>query len=203
MNRTLTITLAILGTLAASVTALAGVSTESPFAPRGFGPNGVASNSPIELRGITSDERGMRFAIYDPAKKEGAWVRIDEQSQPYVIRSYDAATNHIVVDYQGRSQTLALADPKFGPGKTVAMPVAAVPQQAQQGNLNPNDPRAQRQQFRQQRQGQGGQPGAQQQGGQQQQQAQPSAAESARIDAIRAEIARRRSQRTDGGGQGQ
>jgi len=212
----LNITLAILSalTLLGGAAARAGVSTESPFAPRGFGA-GVTSNSPIELRGITSDDQGLRFAIYEPAKKEGAWVHIDEQGQPYVIRSYDADTKHITVDYQGRSQTLALADPKFGPGKTVAMPINPVAMQqgqVQQGNINPNDPRAMRQQYRQQQQQQGqGQPGPRNgpQGGQQQaqQQAQPSGAEAARIDAIRAEIVRRRGQRSDAagnnGGQGQ
>ena len=192
---TFTLVVAAALTVAVTPAARAGVSTESPFAPRGFGPGGAASNSPIELRGITSDDQGMRFAIYDPAKKEGAWVRVDEKGQPYVVRSYDAGHNQIVVDYQGRSQTLALAEPKFGPSKTVPMMIPGMAPQSQ-ANLPPRPDkatdRAGYEQWKQLRQ--------QQQQGQSQQQAQPSPAENARLDAIRAEIARRRAGRTDGGG---
>jgi len=187
---TFTLVVAAALTVAVTPAARAGVSTESPFAPRGFGPGGAASNSPIELRGITSDDQGMRFAIYDPAKKEGAWVRVDEKGQPYVVRSYDAGHNQIVVDYQGRSQTLALAEPKFGPSKTVPMmiPGMAPQMQAQPGKSDKADKTEWKQvQHNMQQQGQP--------------QAQPSAAENARLDAIRAEIARRRAQRDAGGGQ--
>ena len=182
-HRTLLSTLALAIALAAPA-ARAGVSTESPFAPRGL-LGAAASNSPIELRGITSDDQGVRFAIYDPAKKDGAWVRIDEKGQPYVVRSYDAASNRITVDYQGRTQTLALAEPKFGPSKTA--PVMMIPgmvPQAQPGKSDKSD-KAEWKQVQHSVQ----------------QPAQPSQAESARLDAIRAEIARRRAQRDAGGGQ--
>jgi len=177
-----------LAAVAIAPAARAGVSTESPFAPRGFGVGAAASNSPIELRGITTDAQGMRFAIYDPAKKEGAWVRINEKGrigeagQSFVISSYDAATNRINIDYQGRSQTLALADPKFAPAKTVPMAIPGMaPQQMQ---AQPGSKADLKQQQRAQ-----------------QQQAQASPAESSRLEAIRAEIARRRSQRDSSGGQ--
>jgi len=169
----------------AAPAARAGVSTESPFAPRGL-LGGAASNSPIELRGITSDDQGMRFAIYDPAKKDGAWVRVDEKGQPYVVRSYDAANNRITVDYQGRTQTIALAEPKFGPSKTT--PMMMIPGMAPQMQPQSNNPdKAERKMMQHNMQ-------------QQQPQAQASPAENARLDAIRAEIARRRSQRDSGGG---
>lgn len=153
--------------------ARAGVSTESPFTPRGPAANPVANNTPIELRGITSDEQGPRFAIYDPAKKEGAWVRIDEKGQPFTVRSYDEATKRIVVDYQGRSQTIALVEPKFGPGKAIATTVTAAGPQRITG--------AQTVQSR-------GQPGVQRS-------TQTSADDSKRLEAIRAEVARRRAAR--------
>lgn len=171
----------------------AGVSTESPFAPRGLSAAGpVANNTPIELRGIVSDEQGARFAIYDPVKKEGTWVRLDEKGQSFVVRSHDAATNRIVVDYQGKSQTIVLVEPKFGPGKAVAgaapMPgmapqAGAVPVQGVQRFAAPSAASAQ---------------GATQQRTQQQ-----SADEAKRLEAIRAEVARRRAQRESGSQQGQ
>lgn len=169
---------------AAGIVARAGVSTESPFAPRGqAAASAIASNTPIELRGITADEQGERFAIYDPVKKEGAWVRIDDKDHSFVVRSYDAATKRIVVDYQGKSQTIVLVEPKFGPGKTVAAPivlpgvaaqtVAASAAQPMPGRfIRPGEP-----------------------GGAQQRMQQPSADEAKRLEAIRAEVARRRAQR--------
>jgi len=177
---------AILSMFTAAATALAGVSTESPFAPRGLLPN-AANSSPIELRGISSDDQGMRFAIYDPVKKEGAWVRVDEKGHPFIIRSFDAATNRITVDYQGRTQSLSLAEPKFGPApRPPGMPIPGQMQPQQPGSTMSRSDRIA--EIRAQREGQ--------QGGQQQ--AQQSAQEAARLEAIRAEIARRRGQRPAG-----
>lgn len=172
----------------------AGVSTESPFVPRGQAATAAVNNTPIELRGMTSDEEGMRFAIYDPVRKDGKWVRIDEKNDAFVVRSFDEATNRIVVDYQGKAQTLMLVEPKFGPGKTVAgaitLPgvvpgqpgvVAANAAQPFQGRFGP--------QQGQIRQGQGAQ---------QAQPQQQSADEAKRLEAIRAEVQRRRAARESG-----
>lgn len=171
-----------LAALILAATARAGLSTESPFAPRGQSLAGaVATNTPIELRGIVSDEQGMRFAIYDPARKEGTWVRLDEKGQSFVVRSYDSATNRVSVDYQGKTQTIVLAEPVFGPGKAIAggvgLPGAAV--QPAQGRFSSRIVT-------------GAQPGGQQRTQQQ------SAEESRRLEAIRAEVARRRAQREAG-----
>jgi len=184
---TLTLAVSSALTIAVATAARAGVSTESPFAPRGLGVNAVAS-SPIELRGVTSDDKGMRFAIYNPANKEGAWVRIDEKGQPFVVRSYDEATSRVTVDYQGRTQMLTLAEPKFAPAKTTPMMIPGMtPQMIAVGQQIGSSRDMRHAQRDQQQQGQA--------------QAQPSPAENARLEAIRAEIARRRSQRDSGGGQ--
>ncbi|MDF9827708.1 hypothetical protein M2103_001058 [Ereboglobus sp. PH5-5] len=157
----------------------AGVSTDSPFVPRGSAAAGkLANNTPIELRAIVSDENGPRFAIYDPAKKEGIWVSVDEPGQSFVVRSYDAATNRINVDYQGRTQTIALVEPKFGPGKSIAVSAPAPAGVARAGAAQPVQGRASRANS-------SGQQNTQQR----------SADEAKRLEAIRAEVARRRAQR--------
>jgi hypothetical protein len=100
------------------------------------------------------------------------------------VRSYDAESGRIVVDYQGRPQTLTMVDPKFGPAKTAAVVVVTRPGMApQQMQAQP-----------------GGRPNLGQQQGAQPQ-AQASTAENTRLEAIRAEIARRRAQRGSGGSQ--
>lgn len=177
-----------LAALILAATARAGLSTESPFAPRGQSLAGaVATNTPIELRGIVSDEQGMRFAIYDPARKEGTWVRLDEKGQSFVVRSYDSATNRVSVDYQGKTQTIVLAEPVFGPGKAIAGGVGLPGAAGQPGAA------AQPAQGRfSSRIVTGAQPGGQQRTQQQ------SAEESRRLEAIRAEVARRRAQREAG-----
>ncbi|MDR1010390.1 MAG: hypothetical protein LBM04_04575 [Opitutaceae bacterium] len=182
-------TLLIAATAATGTTARAGLSTESPFAPRGQTVGPVTSNTPIELRGITSDEQGPRFAIYDPIKKDGAWVGLDEKGRAFTVRSYDEATNRVVVDYQGKAQTIALVEPKFGPGKAVAGAIAMPGVVAQPGVAA-----AQPFQNRFVRPGQDQtQQRAQQQG----------ADEAKRLEAIRAEVARRRAQREASAQQGQ
>ncbi len=181
--RRATLALAALLIAATGATARAGLSTESPFAPRGQPAAGlVTNNTPIELRGVVSDEQGMRFAIYDPAKKEGVWVRLDEKGQSFVVRSYDSATNRINVDYQGKTQTIVLAEPAFGPGKAIAGAVAMPGTGGQPAAAQPI-------------QGRFGPPG---QAGSQQRTQQQSAEESKRLEAIRAEVARRRAQREAG-----
>jgi len=112
-------------------------------------------------------------------------VRIDEKGHAYVVRSFDAATNRITVDYQGRTQSLALVDPKFGPAPRPAG--APIPGQMQPQQGGPGSRSDRIAEFR-----------AQQQGGQQQAQPQQSAQETARLEAIRAEIARRRGTRPAG-----
>lgn len=191
-----------LATMLSCANLRAGVSTESPFAPRGASAMGVASNTPIELRGMTSDDKGgMRFAIYDPVKKEGAWVSVDEPGQSFVVRSYDAATNRIVVDYQGKPQTLVLAEPKFGAGKTIGAPITlgapgSQPAMAASGRFTYTPGTAAGVQNRGNRGG--NQPQVEGQPAQPQAQAQPSASETQRLEAIREEVRRRREAREAG-----
>ncbi len=112
----------------------AGVSTESPFVPPGGGAPAsqkLAESTPVEFRGLVADAEGLRFAIYEPTKQQGAWVRIGEKDAPYNILSYDSAMQAVIVDYEGKRQTLGLKEAKFGAGNVIAAapaPAAAAPQ---------------------------------------------------------------------------
>jgi hypothetical protein len=114
----------LLALLLSGGTALAvGVSTESPFLPPGGGASATqkpAESTPIEFRGLVADAEELRFAIYEPTKQQGAWVRIGEKDAPYKILSYDSAMQAVIVDYEGKRQTLGLKEAKFGAGNVIA-----------------------------------------------------------------------------------
>jgi pyruvate/2-oxoglutarate dehydrogenase complex dihydrolipoamide acyltransferase (E2) component len=112
----------------------AGVSTESPFLPPGGSTPATqkpTESTPIEFRGLVADAEGLRFAVYEPTKQQGAWVRIGEKDAPYKILSYDSAMQAVIVDYEGKRQTLGLKEAKFGAGNVIAAAPApaAAPQQ--------------------------------------------------------------------------
>lgn len=94
----------------------------SPFAP----PTGVPTtvdNTPLEFRGVLSDGGEFFFSIYNPAVRTSHWVGLAEPGLPFIIRSYDAAKQTIVADYQGRSLVLAL---KKAPLVAATVPIPTV-----------------------------------------------------------------------------
>lgn len=107
----------------------------SPFAPPD-GSSAVASaeNQPLELRGILADGGGYRFSVYDPAKKSGQWVRLNESGREFTVKTHDVARDMVTLDYQGRMLTLtlhsakvvgvAVAEPTSGPRAGSSMPGA-------------------------------------------------------------------------------
>jgi len=120
-----------LGLLARADTTLA---PNSPFAPPDGSSAVAADNQPLELRGIMQDGGGYRFSVYDPAKKSGQWVRLNESGHDFTVRTHDAARDTITLDYQGRVLTLplraskvmgvAVTEPAPGPRLNGAMPGA-------------------------------------------------------------------------------
>jgi hypothetical protein len=106
--------LCLLGGLALALAARADttLAPSSPFAP----PDGAAAvateNQPLELRGIMQDGGGYRFSVYDPVKKSGQWVRLNEPGHDFTVKTHDAAQDTITLDYQGRRLTLPLHSAK-------------------------------------------------------------------------------------------
>ena len=85
----------------------------SPFLP----PDGAAAaagaeNTPLELRGILRDGDGYRFSIFDPAKKSGQWVKLNEPGHDFVVKAHDLAHDTVTLDFQGRVLTLPLHSAK-------------------------------------------------------------------------------------------
>lgn len=82
----------------------------SPFMP----PSAAAANvpavgAPIEFRGFMETSEGMRFRLYDPARKSGVWVKLNERDATLdvVAKQFTPASETLVIEHQGRTLTLA------------------------------------------------------------------------------------------------
>jgi len=113
--------LSLLASLAPGLAARADapLAANSPFAPPDGATSVAADNQPLELRGILADGDGYRFSIYDPARKSGQWVRLNEPGHDFTVKTHDVGQDTIMVDYQGRRLTLPLRA-----GKVVAVAVS-------------------------------------------------------------------------------
>ena len=71
-----------------------------------------------------STSGGYLFCIYDPAKKAGTWVNLNEGGHDFVVRSADPAHDLVTVQSSGRTFTLALHQAKV---TTLTEPVVNMP----------------------------------------------------------------------------
>lgn len=125
-----------LGLFAYGVAHAQTISMTSPFLPRNGNAIGQTSeNSPVELRGILKDDGTSVFGLYDPVKKQGGWVKLNETGKdfPATVRSYDAAGEAITVEYQGRVLNLALKTAKIESLPITAQNLSPRPLPAQPG----------------------------------------------------------------------
>ena len=101
-------------------------SDRSPFMPEGSAGNAGAptENTPVEYRGVVSTKSGKMYALYDPAKHQSVWVRMNEPGSDFVIRSADDANDTITLDYQGRHMTLGMKQAKVETMTASAPPMA-------------------------------------------------------------------------------
>jgi hypothetical protein len=133
--------LALLASLALGLGARADttLAATSPFAPPDGAAGAVAAeNQPLELRGILLDGDTYRFSIYDPARKTGQWVRLNEPGHDFMVKAYDAAHgligDTVTLDYQGRRLTLPLHDGKVVNLVLPAPETAGEPRPGRNGN---------------------------------------------------------------------
>jgi hypothetical protein len=55
---------------------------------------------------------GYMFSIYDSTNKSSVWSRLNETGHPFVVKSHDETRDSVTVDHQGRTLTLALRTAK-------------------------------------------------------------------------------------------
>lgn len=120
------------------------LSVGNPFLPAasaagGPGPKPTA-DTPIELRGIMQAGDTTMFSIYDPSHRSSTWLKLGETGRDFIVRRYDAKSDTVSVDFQGRTVTLALKTAKVSPAANVgpAVAAAAPPPPASPAVLNPS-----------------------------------------------------------------
>lgn len=94
---------------------------DSPFRP---GQGGVASAEggagQFEFRGVVAEADGYSFSVYDAARREADWVKLDEPGGAVVARRYDPAKDTLTIEHNGQMLALNL---KHAPVR----PLAAAP----------------------------------------------------------------------------
>jgi hypothetical protein len=107
--------------------ACAQVAAKSPFLPpAGAAPAATATtDAPIEFRGLMEMGGALQFRLFDPARKAGSWVKLDERNAELEVlaKKHDSTAETLTVEFKGRTLTLAMRKPKVvSAGSAPAMP---------------------------------------------------------------------------------
>ena len=151
----------------------------SPFAPTPQAGDASGSSEPqgtLEFRGMVTDAAGTSYSIFDTTTNKGRWVRAEDSNSPVQVKNFDAASNTLEIEQNGKPVKLPLKRAVIQAGQPITAMVAPAP--------SPNGPPQ-------------GVP-APGQGGPQ---AKPDAAADARrLEAVAAEVRRRRALRNTANG---
>jgi hypothetical protein len=108
--------LAVCGATLVAANAPAQLAALSPFMPPPGARDAAATtaNAPLEFRGVADLPGGSAFRVVDPARRAGAWLRLNEVDPDlgFVVKQHDAEHDTVVVEYQGRTLTLPLHQSK-------------------------------------------------------------------------------------------
>ena len=118
----------------------------SPFLPPNVSAAGAAQEAaPLELRSVLKAGGEYEFSLYDPAKKQSTWARLNEPGHDFVVKAYDPEKDTVTVELRNRTFKLTLKEAKIAqlstaPGQPPAA-VAAGPQPvAGRGQPGPTPP---------------------------------------------------------------
>lgn len=101
--------------LAAGVEGRAQLAAKSPFmAAPAAGATAPAENTPWEFRGYMETAGGVQYRLYDPAKKSGIWVKLNERNADFgiVAKQHDSAKEMLTIEFQGKTLTLPVRKAK-------------------------------------------------------------------------------------------
>ena len=96
--------------------ARAQLAAHSPFLPQQGSATAPTTGAPLEFGGYLDTPTGERlFRLKDPARKSSEWVKLNEKSPSLgvVAKQFDEANDTLTIDYQGQSLTLAKKEAKI------------------------------------------------------------------------------------------
>jgi hypothetical protein len=125
--------------LAAAVPANAQLAAKSPFMPPQTAANATpTAGAPLEFRGYMETGEGIQYRLYDPAKKIGTWVKLNEKNSDFdlVVKQHDNSQKTLTIEHQGKTLTLAEREAKVvssgAAAQAIPPPIAPV-----QSNVSP------------------------------------------------------------------
>ena len=120
--------------LLAAVPVRAQLATTSPFMPpKSASTAAPTADAPLEFRGVAELPEGTAFRVFDPSRKTGAWVRLNERDPDLgvIVKQHDPAHDTVTVEHQGRTLTLALRQSKVASSGAAMAPAVMMPPQMQ------------------------------------------------------------------------
>lgn len=119
----------------ATARADAQLTAKSPFMPpQGAAGSAPTAGAPLEFRAYLTTSEGTMYRIYDPAKKTGTWIKLNERNADFdvIAKQHDSEHKTLTIEHQGKTLTLAERESKVVSSGTAAqaMPPSVVPVQA-------------------------------------------------------------------------
>jgi hypothetical protein len=117
-----------------------------PFQPANGGPNAMAQQvAPLELRSILKEGAEYEFSLYDPAKKQSTWARLNEPGHEFTVKAFDAEKETVTIEQKNRTYKLTLKESKIAllamtPGQMPAIGAVAPNGQPGSGQIPPGPP---------------------------------------------------------------
>lgn len=118
--------------LALPVQAGSNLLENSPFLPTNAAAAGKQDAAPLELRSILKSGGDYEFSLYDLAKKQSTWTRLNEPGHDFVVKTYDPQKDTVTVEQRNRTYKLVLIEGKITPLRGVPQPPRSAGQAAQQ-----------------------------------------------------------------------
>ena len=118
----------------------------SPFLPPNVSAAGAAQEAaPLELRSVLKAGGEYEFSLYDSAKKQSTWARLNEPGYDFVIKAYDPEKDTVTVELRNRTFKLTLKEAKItqlstASGQPPAAAVAGPQPVAGRGQPGPTSP---------------------------------------------------------------
>ncbi|HVU33089.1 MAG TPA: hypothetical protein VHE61_06620 [Opitutaceae bacterium] len=131
--------LLIVPVFALSVAARAELIKVSPFLPPQGSTSAATPNAPLEYRGSMEIGQVQQFRVVDPQRKVGSWLKLGERDPnlDVVVKQHERDPDTLVVEHNGQSLTLQLHVAKVTAGANFGMVMAGQPMPAQIQNVSP------------------------------------------------------------------